>query len=249
VTSKVGRQPKKGRAGNVSAGVPGQGADGVEQVNPQAGKPLPAPKPLPPAFAQVTAMLKALVTEKNIVSYALLDPPQHCVAERSGVRAWPFPTVIVEKQGADDPNERWYVRDFVSGREVRRAALVVRVDHPGGTCYLIESEPRRWNKARDGLKALVFVPVEGCDLFQVVGRLLKVCASRGGVWPDEPDLKHRSAIGGVPVIASAASWIHLRLSSKTGEAVTLKSGPFLAAANAVLGLAGAAGCGREPSRD
>ena len=245
---EITRRPKEGQAGHVSAGGPGRAADGVEQVIPQAGKPPPAPEPLPPAFAQVTAMLQALAAEKDIRSYAALDPPQHCAAERSGVRAWLFPTVMVEKQGADDSNERWYVRDFVSGKEVRRAALVVRVDHPGGTCYLIESEPRPWNKARDGLKALVFVPVEGCDLFEVVRRLLKVCASRGGVWPDEPDLKHRSAIGGVPVIASAASWIHLRSSSKTGEAVTLKSGPFLAAANAVLGLGAVAGCGLKSSR-
>ncbi len=234
---EITRRPKEGQAGHVSAGGPGRAADGVEQVLPQVGKPPPAPEPLPPAFAQVLAMLEALASQEDIRSFAALDPPQHCAAERSGVRAWLFPTVMVEKQGADDPNERWYVRDFVSGKDVRRTALVVRVDHPGGTCYLMETEPRRWNKNRDGLKALVFVPVEGCDLVQVVERLLKVCASRGGVWPDEPELKHRSAIGGVPGIALAASWVHLRSSPTTGQTVTLKSWPFLAAVSAVLGLA------------
>ena len=242
---EITRRPKEGQTGHVSAGGPGRAADGVELVIPQAGKPPPAPEPLPPAFAQVLAKLEALASQEDIRSFAALDPPQHCAAERSGVRAWLFPTVMVEKQGADDPNERWHVRDFVFGKQVRRSAFVVRVDHSGGTCYLIESEPRPWNKARDGLKALVFVTVEGCDLFEVVRRLLKVCASRGGVWPDEADLKRRSAIGGVPGIASAVSWVHLRTSSKTGEAVALKSWPFLAAADAVLGLATGGGEARK----
>ncbi len=242
---EITRRPSEGRTGHVSAGGPGRAADGVEQVIPQAGKPPPAPEPLPPAFAQVTAMLQALAADNIIRSYAALDPPQHCAAERDGVRAWLFPQVMVEKQGADDPNERWYLRNFAAGKPVRRAALVVRVDHPGGACYLIESEPRRWHVGRDGLKALAFVPAEGCDLVQVVGRLLKVCASRGGVWPDESDLKLRSAIDGVPGIASAASWIHLRSPTALG-ACTLKPEPFLAAAAAVLGMAPTKGGKRRP---
>lgn len=201
--------PASEPATGLSAGRPTSRMTGVAPADPQARDRLGGSQAGGPTFERVVAMLDALVTRGAIMSHAAVPDPGNPTLHRGEVPAWPFPVMPITEGKV---TRRWYVRDFpnrAAGRtEVRRAAMLRSIRTSSGLVHWIETEQRN---AGESFHSLVFAGTREMHLEGVVRALLKIAASRSGVWPKPEALLASLREDISPGIHAAHTWRHVAL--------------------------------------
>lgn len=159
--------------------------DGIEQRGPSR------------RFSELTEMLSDLQGRGIIQEWKPLPPLQSILAH-GPYSVWPFPGRRRTVKGRTE-KYAWAFIDPV--REQRRGALVCEIRCPNVTIYWIEVELR---STESGIKALLLA-VDDDQPDAVIRRVLRICASRRGVWPADTELE------GLPSVAVAVTWRHTYL--------------------------------------